>query len=162
MLEKFKTLLELLSKTLKLDGLVLDDSGQVFLLFDNVLLIRMVYEADRSMIHFSSKIAELEDLEDPQLRVDLIQEMLEANLFWAGTQGATLSVDGITEYAMLRAEEPLNALEYERFEKMIESFVNAVEFWGQHVESLKNGTGTPKLSQQQDAAGGKAPAMLSV
>jgi hypothetical protein len=161
MLEKFKTLLELLSKTLKLDGLVLDDSGQVFLLFDNVLLIRMVYEADRSMIHFSSKIAELEDLEDPQLRVDLIQEMLEANLFWAGTQGATLSVDGITEYAMLRAEEPLNALEYERFEKMIENFVNAVEFWGQHVESMKNGTSVPKLSQQQDATG-KLPAMMPV
>jgi len=165
MLEKCKTLLDLLSKTLNLESLVLDEDGQVFLLFDNALLVRIALEADRNVFSISSKISELEDVEDEKLKSDLFQELLEGNLFWAGTQGATLGLDEMTNSIVMRIEEPLYALEYERFEKIIEDFVNAVEFWSQHVESIKNGKAPSSLSSRTDVnLGGLAsmPMMMSV
>lgn len=136
-LEKFKQHLSTLAKTLKLEELVPDELGSCFLMFDESLLVEVRYDEPRNDIVMISRLGVVEESH----KVELYEQFLEANLFWVGTAGATLAVDDNSDIVTLLLRENLANLEYERFEKLLENFVNALEYWLGNIAKIQGAEG---------------------
>ena len=63
---------------------------------------------------------------------DFFTNMLLANLFGQGTEGAILGLDQDAKHLVLR-KEITHAVDYEKFAEEIEDFMNAVDLWTNEV-----------------------------
>ena len=72
---------------MRLDGLRLDDDGYCALRFDNEFTINFQYGDNHQQLHGA-------DLGIPARGEKLYLTLLQANLFWRLTMGATLSLSG--------------------------------------------------------------------
>ena len=73
----------------------------------------------------------------PQGREALYRAMLEANSTFAGTAGATLSVNPDGGALVLTRLTPLALLDADRFLSLLESFVNVLETWRKIVADYR-------------------------
>ena len=76
--------------------------------------------------------------------------MLAGNLFWAQTRGGALAVEPSDGVVFLLMKEKAQALEFSRFNSMLENFVEAAEDWQRRLENLsdelEDDAGTPPPS----------------
>ena len=74
-------------------------------------------------------------------RLPVYESLLQANLFWSGTDGATLSVEPQTGSVFLARQLPQQVVDLPTFETMMESFVNIAEFWTDELARLSQPSG---------------------
>ncbi len=90
--EQAEALVESLGRELHLDRLIFDDDDHsCSVQLDEENLITLTWVEDGSMILLDELIITL-SLQEREDRQDLVEKMLEANVFWMGSRGATLSM----------------------------------------------------------------------
>lgn len=109
-------------------GFELDESGCCALSFDGIVVN---FEADED----SLKLFLYADVgEAPAgLPEALYRRLLEANLLWRGTGGATLSLDTAAQRFVLAHGLPVDHTSEADFLATVETFVNIVEAWRKRI-----------------------------
>jgi len=140
------SLLKVLAQQVGIPELALDESSCCVLAFDEVVIN---FEADAS----SQRLFLYADVGDaPEgLPESLYRELLEANLMWGGTGGATLSLDGSARRFMLAHGVPVGRTSDVDFLATVETFVDIVECWRTRIaESAQVQGETPQAEEETE------------
>lgn len=108
-----------------LPDLAPDDQGYCCLKIGEQITVSLQYENEEQNLVLFARLGTI----DVTMREDAYEMMLTGNLFWSQTRGATLAVEPTGGVAMLFAKENIVALDLTRFNRLLESFVEAGESW---------------------------------
>lgn len=133
-LELANNLLNAFGITIGLDGLSLDDQGYCCLRFDD-LDTHLQYDQESDHLVVFARLGKLEE----EAKADGCAWMMAANLFWAGTNGATLALQPSVNLVFIQAKVLVQGLESERFQSWMEAFVGAADRWVGNLEKLNTG-----------------------
>jgi Tir chaperone family protein CesT len=109
--------------------LAFDDRGFCQLAFDDRTVVQIQANDEAGTCVLFSLVATLEQSD----RLPIYESLLQANLFWSGTDGATLGVEPQTGSVFLARQLPQQVMNLPTFETMMESFVSMVEFWAEEL-----------------------------
>lgn len=131
-----------------LDGLALDEEGLCALRFSGTITVEMSARADQLLIY-----ADLGPVPDGAEET-LYPALLQANLFWQSTHGATLSITDDAPprvvLACLCAWAHHTAVQ---FEQLMEQFVDAAEQWMQRIARGEEHRATADVASAVNAEG---------
>ena len=127
----FHTLIAALAACTGLDSLKASQDDSCQLLFDGLpLTIEYLSESD-SVLFFSALGGLPRDN-----REDFCLKLLEANHFFSGTAGGTLSVHRNYEIVALHMVVSMQLLDVAQFMQTIESYMNTAERWAKACEQV--------------------------
>ncbi|MCF7729398.1 MAG: type III secretion system chaperone [Chthoniobacterales bacterium] len=129
-MEQFQNLLKELGASVGLPDLKPSDDGLCSLRFDDRVTIDLECNDETGAIIFSSIVATLLPYQTEKLYPDL----LEANLLWAGTGGATLGVDPATLSVFMCYQEKIIGMEFLRFQELLKGFSDVALFWNKRIQ----------------------------
>lgn len=150
-LDLLKNLLKDLGHAIQLPGLAPDDDGYCCLSFDDKITVHIQLDQDTQNLTFFSEVGKINE----DYKKDVFERMLEANVFWLGTGGATLGVNAENLTATLGYQEPLNGIDFQRFQQLLEGFVNTSEKWIDLLIEIQQGE--PSSSGGSSSGGGVEP-----
>jgi hypothetical protein len=132
-------------KLLTVDGLRLgEEDNSCVLLFDGDLALTIEYDDSQERLVFSVYLQMLPK-EPPE---GLLRELLAANLYWIGTGGATLCLEGSTGAIILLYASRVAELDGARFERVVENLLAIAERWRERI--VEHGTGV--VTREDDGA----------
>ncbi|MFI0348300.1 MAG: type III secretion system chaperone [Chthoniobacterales bacterium] len=140
LLEYFNSLLKKLGTNIGLTGLSANSYGFCSLRFDDRLTIDLECNEEQEKLIISSLIGTM----ITEQKEKFFSELLEANLLWGGTGGATIGVDPATLAVFICYQERLAGMEFSRFQELIKEFSDTALFWNQRL--VKN---TPKKDRKR-------------
>lgn len=126
-LEIYKSLLHDLGHEISIPELAPDETGYCNLIFDETLMVEMMWVEDTQRLVLFSRLGSY-DISD---EVEIFRELLLANSFWRGTEGATLGVDG--DLVFLARRISLKEMDLKAFEQILESFSRVAHFWVEKI-----------------------------
>ncbi len=129
-MERFQNLLKDLGSSVGLPDLKPSDDGLCSLRFDDRVTIDLESNDETGAMIFSSIVATLL----PYQTEKLYAELLEANLLWAGTGGATLGVDPATLSVFMCYQEKIEGMEFLRFQELLKGFSDVALFWNKRLQ----------------------------
>ncbi len=131
-LEKFKSLLTEFSEAYNLSNLNLTEPNICRLSFDTKIKVALSLKEDEDTLVFFSEIIAV-----PKNKLhEAYLLLLRANMFWIGTAGATLGFNPEKHMATLGRQERIANLDLPAFEKILQDFVNTVEYWQNRLTQL--------------------------
>jgi hypothetical protein len=130
--EYVNELLQSIGKSLDLPGLALDDNGHCVLLFDDKVVLNMEFDREKELLIIYSYIGEV----PYEGREIIFETLLESNLFWKDTQGATIGIDKQTQTVVLAFPMELPLKRKENFEERLALFVDITESWINKLEKM--------------------------
>lgn len=137
LLEHFNDLLKDLGKSVGLPDLKPSSDGLCSLRFDDRVTIDLECSEERGALIFSSIVGTLLPYQAPKV----YPELLEANLLWVGTGGATLGVDPATLSVFMCYQEKMEGMEFTRFQDLLKGFSDTALFWNKRLlENLEDGS----------------------
>ncbi len=128
-LEHFNDLLKDLGKSVGLPDLKPSGEGLCSLRFDDRVTIDLECSEERGALIFSSIVGTLL----PYQAEKIYPELLEANLLWVGTGGATLGVDPATLSVFMCYQEKIEGMEFLRFQDLLKGFSDTALFWNKRL-----------------------------
>jgi len=146
-LDQASAIVKALGDRLGLEGLELDEDDSCTLRFGEALEVTMQLDDDAFVL--SAEVGVAPAPAEPAM----LEALLEANLFWSGTGGATLSMDPSSRRVFLHERCLASALAPDRLETMLERFVNAAESWAAKVS--EGGTGQDAGPENDADMGGR-------
>ncbi|QAU24766.1 CesT family type III secretion system chaperone [Dyella sp. M7H15-1] len=120
-------------KRVSLPDLAFDATGHCPLQFDEKIIVNLQIHASSGNLLMFSPVGVIGDDADPSL----LRRLLNANVFWQETAGATLSVIGHDGTVMLAMQTPEDAMSLVSFEAQLDDFVKAVEYWSEQLSNEK-------------------------
>ncbi|MDQ5907966.1 MAG: hypothetical protein QG599_57 [Pseudomonadota bacterium] len=132
--ELANNLLNTFGLTIGIDGLCLDEQGYCCLRFDALDTHFQYNQANDNLVLF----AQLGKLDEDAL-ADGCTWMMNANLFWAGTNGGTLAVQPGVNLVFLQTRTPIQGMDYPCFERWVGEFVSATDQWVLNIQKLNAG-----------------------
>ncbi|MDR1595334.1 MAG: type III secretion system chaperone [Puniceicoccales bacterium] len=130
--EYVNELLQAVGKSLSLPGLALDDNGHCVLLFDDKVVLNIELDIEKELLIVYSYIGEVPF----EGRETIFETLLESNLFWKDTQGATIGIDKQTQTVVLAFPIELPLKRKENFEERLALFVDITESWITKLEKM--------------------------
>ena len=130
-------LLDHIAELVGLPVLELDDEGFCSLLFDDRVAVNISYAADTELLTLYCNLGEI--AADQAERVYPL--LLEANVLWAGTGGATLGVTPADRCVVLAFQDRIKDIDPERFQALLEGIVDMSEFWLGRIEQSAQAAG---------------------
>lgn len=153
-IEHFNDLLKDLGKSVGLPDLKPSNDGLCSLRFDDRVTIDLEANEETGALIFSSIVGTLM----PYQTEKFYPELLEANLLWAGTGGATLGVDPATLSVFMCYQEKMEGMEFLRFQELLKGFSDTALFWNNRLAGNEADGKTPPGSENSPAASASAPA----
>ncbi len=148
-IEHFNDLLKDLGKSVGLPDLKPSNDGLCSLRFDDRVTIDLEANEETGALIFSSVVGTLL----PYQTEKFYPELLEANLLWAGTGGATLGVDPATLSVFMCYQEKMEGMEFLRFQELLKGFSDTALFWNNRLAGNEADGKTPPHSEHSPAAG---------
>ena len=148
-MDVFQDWLNQLAQELKLgERLALDEKNRCFLLFDETMLVEMEYRPDSNTFQFKGNLG---NVSESKIK-EIYPKLLESNLGWKETHSATLGLQQYSEKVLLVQNIPMEACDYEHFNKSLEHFVNTFEYWIKNLQDLQRSqsTGRPANSKNPE------------
>ena len=145
--QTFEALLREFGGKIGLPELRPDERGYCALSFDD-LDAHLQYAGERDELVVFTRLGVLDD-ED---RAGIYERMLEANLFWGGTNGGTLGVEPDSGMVFLMMKADLCALDGAAFDDLLERFIAAGERWRQEVAAFAGEGETPPTGEEAPAS----------
>lgn len=142
-LEHFQRLFKIFSEHIGIPYLMPPPQGLCSLRFDDRVTIDLEYNEEQDAVFLTSLVGVLK----PQESKLLYSELLEANVLWGGTGGATIGVDPVSLTVFLCYQEPFKEMSLEEFQQLVKRFSDTALFWNQRIadgpkkprKSLKKG-----------------------
>ena len=128
-----------------------DAHGCARLVFDGALAIDFERDSDAGVLHVYSVLGDV----PAEGREALYAQLLEANLFGAGTQGCTLAVDRDAHEVVLCRSVAAQGLSDALLVQHVEQVVAAVEVWKPRLAAFA----APVVQRHADVALGGAQAL---
>lgn len=145
-MDVFQDWLNQLAQELKLgEALSLDEKDRCFLMFDETMLVEIEYKPDNEIFQFKGNLG---NVSESKIK-EIYPRLLESNLGWKETNGATLGLQQYSEKVLLVQNIPMGTCDYPHFNKYLESFVNTFEYWIKNLQDLQttNRSTKPKTSE---------------
>lgn len=131
---ELQRLLDQFAASIGLSDLQLDNDGLCALRFGGTVTVEMSAEDDKLLI-YSDLGAVLDGEESP-----VYTSLLQANLFWHSTYGATLSItDDHPAHVVLALQINWPSLTPVKFEEIMEQFVSTAEHWMTRLKQAGRG-----------------------
>lgn len=125
-------LLHDIGQSLELPTLALDENDHCVLLFDDKVVLNMELDIEKELLIIYSYLGEVPF----EGRETIFETLLESNLFWKDTQGATIGIDKQTQTVVLAFPMELPLKKRETFEERLSSFVEITESWINKLEKM--------------------------
>lgn len=116
-----------------LSGLAWDEGGECTLLFDDRIGVNLSMDAGSEALVMYGIVGQVA----PSERASIYPLLLNANLFWKDTAGATLGTDVATGTVVLAQSTPLAGLSVDATVKRLELFVSLVASWTKQLAGEK-------------------------
>lgn len=137
-LQQLQDLLQQLSHAIRLPGLKADDEGYCCLSFDDKIHVHIQLNLRTDNLTLFTEIGTVNDADK-----DAVYPMLlQANVFWLGTDGATLGFNTKNNMVTMGHQEPIRNINFDKFQKMLQTFVDSSEKWIDRLVDIKNSTTT--------------------
>lgn len=148
-IEHFKDLLKELGENIGLPDLKPDNDGLCSLRFDDKVTLDFECQESTGALIISSILGALL----PHEAKAFYPILLEANLLWGGTGGATIGVDPATLSVFLCYQEKIQGMEFLRFQELIKGFSDTALFWNQRLQQGPGGSDAkaPETSSSTEA-----------
>jgi Tir chaperone protein (CesT) family len=146
LLQSCNGLMRALGAEVGIPELTLDEAHCCALAFDSVVVNFELDESSEQLFLYAS----LGPM--PAAGSKVYEQLLEGNLLWQDTGGATLSLDRQGNRVMLHQDLPAERLSEADFKAAVEQFVNAAEAW---TERVSEGAAPPR-----DGAGAPPPSAM--
>jgi Tir chaperone protein (CesT) family len=135
--DRADALIRALGHAVGIDALALDDGGTCTLRFDETVLTFELDEGeDRLVLHAAVGPLPAEG------QAELLARLLEGNLFWKDTHGATLALDRREDRVLLLRAVPLDSPSA-GFPGLVERFVDAAEAWREVIAKARGAVPEP-------------------
>lgn len=128
-LKYFNQLLGELGNKIGIDSLSANNKGLCSLRFDDRLTIDLEYSEEKDNLLLTSLVGTIK----PDQKEKKCTELLEANLLWCGTGGATLGVDPETGAVFMSYQEKLQGINFSEFQGVIKNFSDTALFWNKRL-----------------------------
>ena len=128
-LEHFQQLIKKFGENIGIPNLEPHPQGLCSLRFDDRVTIDIEYSEEQDALLLSSLVGVLKSQETKQF----YDELLEANLLWGGTSGATIGVDPASLAVFLCYQEHLKGISLEEFQQSVKRFSDTALFWNQRL-----------------------------
>lgn len=138
-MEHFANLLKDLGNNIGLPDLKPSSSGLCSLRFDDKVTIDLECNEETGALTFSCILGTLAAHEAEAF----YPQLLEANLLWGGTGGATLGVDRTTLSVFLCYQEHQEGMDFLRFQQLLKGFSDTALFWYQRLQQGPNSSENP-------------------
>lgn len=135
---RLQDLIGAFGRTLGMPALALDADGFCRLTFDGTLEVNFQADEGGRLMLYSPVGAVAEGRRD-----EVFEAMLRANLFWQGTRGGTLSVEGDPPRAVLVVLCDWQSLAAPQLAEGVQRFVEAAEDWAGLVAGTGEFDGAP-------------------
>lgn len=143
-LQHLQDLLQQLSQAIRLPGLKADNEGYCCLSFDDKIHVHIQLNLRTDNLTLFTEIGTVNDTDK-----DAVYPMLlQANVFWLGTDGATLGFNTKNNMVTMGRQEPIRNINFDKFQKMLQVFVDSSEKWIDRLVDIKSSTGTSVSSTQ--------------
>lgn len=140
-LDYFQQLIKIFGERIGVLHMEPHPQGLYSLRFDDRVTIDLEYNQKEDTLLLSSLVGVLKQEESKYF----YDELLEANLLWGGTSGATIGVDSASLTVFLCYQEQLRGISLEKFQQMMKQFSETALFWNQRlVEGSKKKKGVKK------------------
>ncbi|HSI84188.1 MAG: type III secretion system chaperone [Candidatus Methylacidiphilales bacterium] len=113
--------------------LSLGEEGDTMVQVDGNIDITISHNAEEGAVVVCATCGALPD--EPEAKMLLLVEMLEANFNWAGTGGATLAVNGTENLIHIQFKESTEMLDEERLQTILRTIVHNAELWHGRLEA---------------------------
>lgn len=134
--ERLRTLLRELAQQMGLGALPFDAEGGCALELDQRMIISLQYQAGDDALWLYADLGEL-----PRRSPALLEKLLQANLFWHQTSGATLSLSGDEPpHAVLARAVHWQPMGQPCLAAAVELFVNSAEHWQDRLRQTETET----------------------
>lgn len=140
-LDYFNQLIKMFGESVGVPDLETHSQGLCSLRFDERVTIDIEYNEEQNALLFSSLVGVLK-ISESKLFYD---ELLEANILWGGTGGATIGVDPASLAVFLCYQEQLKGVSLEQFQQSVKTFSDTALFWNQRVAKGPKKTRKGKL-----------------
>lgn len=107
-----------------------NEEGGCALTFDDKIIVNMDYDGELDLLTLYCRLGTIA----PDQAGTVYPLLLEANVLWAGTGGATLGVISDDRSVVLAYQERAAAIDARRFEGLLSGLVDAAEFWTRLIE----------------------------
>ncbi|MCL9783814.1 type III secretion system chaperone [Vibrio sp. S4M6] len=124
-----------LGNELGIDNLKLDEDACCCLSFDDIIL-HFEFDAAQNRLLCYSHLGDV----PPFGQSDFYEMLLDANLFWKGTGGHTLSIDSKSKAVILVSQVDSNDTKLEQLTPMIGSFLDVSDIWRRKIVEFNNKT----------------------
>lgn len=151
-LEQIQPLITAFGARIELPELALDEDGYAGLTFDEVE-VHLQFDPVNDDLLLFTPLGQLND----DARPTGAELLLQANLFWSGTGGATLAMQPGDHAVMLHDRQAAAALDDTGLERWIETFVSVAEQWVGIINELNERGGQPA-----DDAATEPPGLIQV
>jgi hypothetical protein len=148
-IDQLRMLLGELGQRIGLEGIEIDEDGYAVLAFDEVFVSFEVDEEGGLLLYSHLGVPGGD-------AAALHREMLDANLFWGATGGATLAREGMTGGIVLQQRRPLQGMDINAFEALLKAFVDTAEGW---TKRLGEGAPEPAAAAVEAEPPGMDPMM---
>lgn len=133
--EILQSLLNDFAHDIGLPELALDPNGLGSLLFDDAIMLHLQLNETVGTVILFATIGTVPE----QGRESFYADMLQANLFWQQTGGATLALEKSSHAAVLAYEQPLDGLDQAGFQGLIKQFLDVAEDWQSRLRDVSAG-----------------------
>lgn len=118
-----------------------NEEGVCALTFDDKIILNLEYNGELDLLTLYCRLGVIA----PDRVGAVYPLLLEANVLWAGTGGATLGVIPADLSVVLAYQERAGAIDGQRFETLLSGLVDVAEFWTKLIEDSPQTTPEPSV-----------------
>ncbi|MEE4377567.1 MAG: type III secretion system chaperone [Candidatus Competibacteraceae bacterium] len=130
--ENIHQLVKDLGREMDLPDMTMDENDFVCIFTNDGVVLNLDYHEDEDVLVMYSTVG---DVPDDQ-RLQLYQELLQANFFWESTAGATMCVDHTAERVMLMANITVGDLDLPKLMTVLDHFIRLSWAWSDRIREL--------------------------
>lgn len=124
--QNLQTLLQRIGQTVGISDLSLDDDGYCLLRLDGALDIAVEFIEEAELVVLTARCGALGE----QNREAVLQQITDANFYWTGAGGGTLSTNSREGMVYLHYRESTAHLDQAGLENLLQALVMNAERWG--------------------------------
>lgn len=129
--ERFALLLKELGDAVHIPNLAVDETGYAGLDIDGTL-VQLQLNPHTGIVTLFTRLGKVPD----QHRAAVNERLLDANLFWQGTRGATIGADIETHEIVIENETDTSHLDGPGLVAVVDNFERAAEAWRRYLADL--------------------------
>ncbi|NJN47765.1 MAG: type III secretion system chaperone [Candidatus Competibacteraceae bacterium] len=130
--ENIHQLVKDFGREIGLADMAMDENDFVCLFTNDGVVLNLDYHEDEDVLVMYTTVGEIPD----DKRLQLYQELLQANFFWESTAGATMCVDHTAERVMLMANITVSDLDLPKLMAVLDHFTGLAWAWSDRIREL--------------------------